>query len=310
MTVHVVHDLDPDLDDLDHGLNLGRIGIWSLAFTHGERGEAREAAAELEELGYGTLWLGGNPGGNPRGDLVTTTELLAATNRTVVAPACVSIWHQPAAELAAAYHAVPDRQRARLLLGLGVSHSRVEQRYHRPYTVLSGYLDALDGSTSPLPKARRFLGAHGPKMTALAATRTAGVHPHLTVADHTAHTRKLLGDGPLLAPAVSVIPDPSPSTARATARAVLAPYLAQPNYANSWLRSGFTTDDLAAPGSDRLIDAVFAWGTPERIAGRIAERFAAGADHVAVQVVTDGRHPYTFPRTAWRTLAELLLVRP
>ncbi|MEU9118760.1 TIGR03620 family F420-dependent LLM class oxidoreductase [Streptomyces sp. NPDC048506] len=303
--------LHPDLEPAPY---VGRIGIWSLAFTHGDRGEAREAAAELEELGYDTLWLGGNPGGNPRGDLGTTAELLAATDRAVIAPACVSIWHQPAPALAAAYHALPTRHRARLLLGLGVSHPQVESRYHRPYTALSAYLDALDASTPRLPKAMRFLGAHGPKMTRLAATRTAGVHPHLTIPDHTAHTRKLIGDGPLLAPTVTVVMDAGASTARATARAALAPYLARSrNYANSWRRAGFTEDDLAAHGSDRLIDALFAWGTPDRIADRVAERFAAGADHIALQVVTDGPHgpydPYAFPRTAWRTLAEALLSR-
>lgn len=286
-------------------MDLGRIGIWSRAFTHGDRGRATEAAAELEELGYGALWLGGSPGGNPRGDLVTTAELLAATARTVVAPACVSIWPQPAHTLAATYDALPAGRRARVLLGLGVSHPKVESRYHRPYTALHAYLDELDCAPAPLPKAARFIGAHGPRMTRLAAARAAGVHPHLTVPDHTAHTRKLIGDGPLLAPSVSVLLETSPSAARATARAALAPYLAQPNYANNWLRSGFTTDDLSGHGSNRLIDALFAWGTPERIAGRLAEHRAAGADHIAVQVVTDT--PYDFPRAAWRTLADALL---
>ncbi|MFI1430371.1 TIGR03620 family F420-dependent LLM class oxidoreductase [Streptomyces lydicus] len=290
-------------------MDLGRIGIWSRAFAHGDRGRAREAAAELEELGYGTLWLGGSPGLNPRGDLVTTAALLAATDRTVVAPACVSIWHQPASELAATYHALPADHRARLLLGLGVSHPQFEQRYQRPYTALRGYLDALDGSTHPLPKDVRFLGAHGPHMTRLAAARCAGVHPHLTVPAHTAAARTLLGNGPLLAPSVSVVRAASPSEARTRARAALAPYLAQPNYANSWLRCGFSADDLSARGSDRLIDALFTWGTPERVgeraAARIAEHLAAGADHVAVQVVTDELH--AFPLTEWRALAAELL---
>ncbi|MCF3104913.1 TIGR03620 family F420-dependent LLM class oxidoreductase [Streptomyces roseoverticillatus] len=288
-------------------LDPGLVGIWSLAFTHGDRGAACEAAAELEELGYGTLWLGGNPGGNPRGDLVTTAGLLAATSRTVVAPACVSVWHQSAPALASTYQALPARMRNRLLLGLGVGHPKTDQDYHRPYTSLCAYLDeldGLDGSLAPIPRAARILGAHGPRMTWLAATRAAGVHPHLTTAGHTVRTRELLGDGPLLAPSVSVVLETSPSTARATARAALAPYLAQPNYANNWLSSGFTADDLADHGSDHLIDALFAWGTLDRVTDRITEHLQAGADHVAVQVVTDAT--YGFPLTEWRTLAQPL----
>ncbi|MFJ4714323.1 TIGR03620 family F420-dependent LLM class oxidoreductase [Streptomyces sp. NPDC088785] len=288
-------------------LDLGRIGIWSLALTHGDRAAAGEAAAQLEEMGYGTLWLGGNPGGNPRGDLVTTAELLAATKRTMVAPACVSIWHQPARALAAAYHALPSPMRDRLLLGLGVGHPRTDQHYHRPYTSLHDYLGDLDGLPAPIPRTARLLCAHGPRMTRLAATRAAGVQPHLTTAAHTAHTRELLGDGPLLAPSVSVVLETNPGAARAAARTALAPYLAQANYANNWLRSGFTADDLTDHGSDRLIDALFAWGTLDRIAERIVERLAAGADHVAVQVVADPT--YGFPLAAWRALAQALPLR-
>ncbi|WP_073792677.1 hypothetical protein [Streptomyces uncialis] len=203
-------------------MDLGCIGIWSLAFTHGDRGAAREAAAELEELSYGTLRWGGNPGGNPRADLVTTAELLAATNHAVVSPACVSIWHQHALALAAAYHALPARTRDRLLLGLGVGHPRVDQDYHHPYTSLYDYLDELDGLHAPVPRSARLLCAHGPQMTRLAAARTAGLQPHLTDAGHTAYTREVLGDGPLLAPSVSVVLETDPATARNPARSVLA----------------------------------------------------------------------------------------
>ncbi|MEW1717931.1 LLM class F420-dependent oxidoreductase [Streptomyces sp. NPDC093109] len=209
-------------------VDLGRIGIWSLAFTHGDRGAAREAAAELEELGCGTLWLGGNPGGNPRGDLVAAAELLAATNHTVVAPACVSIWHQHSRALAAAYDALPAHMRNRLLLGLGVGHPKTGQYHLRPYTSLRDYLDELDGLPA-IPRPARILCAHGPRLTGLAATRATGVQPHLTTVGHTALTRELLGDGPLLAPSVSVVLETSPGTARAVARTALAPYLAQAN---------------------------------------------------------------------------------
>ncbi|MFJ6573885.1 TIGR03620 family F420-dependent LLM class oxidoreductase [Streptomyces sp. NPDC091292] len=285
-------------------MELGPVGIWSLAFTQGDRGEARDAAAEAEELGYGALWLGGSPGGNPSGDLVGAAELLGATRRITVATACVSIWAQPADRLAATYHALPPHQRARLLVGLGVSHADFVDRYHRPYTALSSYLDALDAAVPPLPAAARVIGAHGPRMTRLAADRCLGVHPYLVDAAHIARARSELGKGPLLAVEQTVVPHTDPETARDRARAMLASYLDLPNYRGAWLRAGFTEDDLAGGGSDELVDALFLHGSWEEIASRLAKLRTAGADHIAVQIVSaDPRH---FARAAWRDLAAAL----
>lgn len=286
-------------------MELGTIGIWSLAFTHGDRAEARDAAAELEELGYGAVWLGGSPGGNPRGDLVTAAETLAATERIAVTTACVSIWERSPNQLAAAYHALPQQHRNRLLIGLGVSHADFVGRYREPYHALRSYLDELDAAIPLLPSTARIIGAHGPQMTRLAAARSMGVHPYLVDPAHTAWARSMLGDGPVLALEQTVIPHTSAETARARARTMLAPYLKLRNYRSAWLRGGFTAEDLARGGSNRLIDALFAWGSPERIAARLAEHRQAGADHVAVQVVTDT--PGTFARQAWRDLAPELI---
>ncbi|MFI6056398.1 TIGR03620 family F420-dependent LLM class oxidoreductase [Streptomyces violascens] len=286
-------------------MELGTIGIWSLAFTHGDRTEARDAAAELEEFGYGAVWLGGSPGGNPRGDLVTAAEVLAATSRIAVTTACVSIWERSPDRLAAAYHALPQQQRNRLLIGLGVSHADFVGQYREPYHALRSYLDELDAATPPLPSAARIIGAHGPQMTRLAATRSTGVHPYLVDPAHTAWARSMLGEGPVLALEQTVILHTSAEAARARARKVLAPYLKLRNYRSAWLRGGFTAEDLALGGSDRLIDALFAWGSPDRIAARLTEHLEAGADHVAVQVVTDT--PGTFARQAWRDLAPELV---
>ncbi|WP_327232816.1 LLM class flavin-dependent oxidoreductase [Streptomyces sp. NBC_01317] len=166
-------------------MNLGATGVRSLAFTHGDRAEARDAAAELEELGYGAIWLGGSPGGNPRGDLVTAAEVLAATDHVAVATGCVSIWDRTPDELAAAYHALPQGQRKRLLVGLGVSQADFVDRYSKPYQALRSYLDALDAVTPSLPSTARIIGAHGPEMTRLAAARSLGVHPYLVSRAHT-----------------------------------------------------------------------------------------------------------------------------
>ncbi|MYV98767.1 TIGR03620 family F420-dependent LLM class oxidoreductase [Streptomyces sp. SID3343] len=287
-------------------MDLGPIGIWSLAFTHGDRAEACDAAAELEELGYGAVWLGGNPGGNPRGDLVTAANVLAATDRITVATGCVSIWDRTPERLAAAYHALPHAQRDRLLVGLGVSHAEITDRYgRRPHDALRSYLDALDALPAPLPSSARIIGAHGPRMTRLAAAGTAGVHPYLVGESHVAWARSVLGEGPTLALEQTVLLHTETDVARAKARGMLAPYLALANYRTAWLRAGFAAADLAGGGSDRLVDALFLWGKPDEIADRLTERRRSGADHVAVQVVTDD--PRVFARQEWRDLAPALL---
>ncbi|MFH9292700.1 TIGR03620 family F420-dependent LLM class oxidoreductase [Streptomyces sp. NPDC017520] len=286
-------------------MQLGTIGIWSLAFTHGDRVEARDAATELEELGYGAIWLGGNPGGNPRGDLRTASVVLSATSRITVATGCVSIWDRPPGHLAAAYNALPERQRNRLLVGLGVSHAEVSGRYRDPYHALRSYLEALDAAAPPLPSTARIVGAHGPQMTRLAAAGSTGVHPYLVSPAHTAWARSMLGEGPLLALEQTVIPHTDAGTARAMARGMLAPYLALRNYRTAWLRGGFAAEDLTDGGSDRLIDELFAWGKPDEIAARLTEHHRAGADHIAVQVVTDRLD--VFARQSWRDLAPELL---
>ncbi|MFE3070087.1 TIGR03620 family F420-dependent LLM class oxidoreductase [Streptomyces sp. NPDC059247] len=286
-------------------MDLAAVGVWSLAFTHGDRSEARDAAAELEELGYGAVWLGGSPGGNPSGDLVTAAEVLAATDRMIVATGCVSIWERPPERLAATYHSLPRRQRDRLLVGLGVSHADFVGRYHEPYRALCSYLDALDAAVPALPPSARVIGAHGPRMTRLAAARSTGVHPYLVSPAHTAWARSVLGDGPVLSVEQTVIAHTDAGEARARARAMLAPYLRLRNYRSAWLRGGFDAEDLASGGSDRLVDALFVWGDPARIAARLTEHRRAGADHVAVQVVTDT--PGTFARRAWRDLAPELV---
>jgi probable F420-dependent oxidoreductase len=285
-------------------VNLGAIGIWSTAFTHGDRGEAKEAAAELEDLGYGALWLGGSPGGNPRGDLATAAELLTATGQITVATGCVSIWEQPAERLAAAYHALPQRQRDRLLVGLGVSHAEFIDRYQYPYAALGSYLDALDAAVPSLPASARIIGAHGPRMTRLGAARSLGVHPDLVDVTHTARARSDLDATSLLAMEQTVILHTDPETARSRARTMLAPYLRLTNYRTAWLRTGFDSRDLANGGSDRLVDALFLYGTPDEIVTQLTKRHAAGADHIALRVVTAGHR--LFARTAWRDLATAL----
>jgi probable F420-dependent oxidoreductase len=191
----------------------------------------------------------------------------------------------------------------RFVLGLGVSHAKLADQYRRPYSALVAYLDALDAAG--VPAERRVLAALGPKTLQLSADRAAGAIPYLVTPEHTAQAREILGEAPLLAPEFKVVPETDPTRARALAREALAMYLSLPNYTNSFLRLGFTEDDLADGGSDRLVDALYAWGDEDRIRDRVNAFHEAGADHVAIQVVDDGPRD-GLQREAWRRLADLL----
>jgi probable F420-dependent oxidoreductase len=185
-----------------------------------------------------------------------------------------------------------------------VSHAKLADQYRRPYSAMVGYLDALDAAG--VPAGRRVLAALGPKMLKLSRDRAAGAIPYLVTPEHTARAREILGAGPLLAPEFKVVLEQDPDRARTTARNYLAMYLELPNYTDNFLRLGFTEDDVRDGGSDRLVDAVFAWGEESRIRDRIEEFHAAGADHVAIQVVTDDQDRDALPRQEWRRLAAVL----
>ena len=284
-------------------MELGRIGIWSGLF-YGEDDEVMDAAAELDELGYGTLWIPNRPNVFER-----SQALLQATRRAVVASGIASIWTHAAASTAEAHHAITMAHPGRFLLGLGVSHPHLVDRdepgrYTRPVAKMRQYLDELDAATPRVPKEERILAALGPRMLELARDRSAGAHPYLTTPDHTRQAREVLGPGALLAPEQAVALETDPARARAIGRQHLARYLQAPNYTSNWLRLGFTTDDFAEGGSDRLVDALEAWGGVDIIRDRVAQHHQAGADHVCIQVVTED--PAALPRQEWRTLATAL----
>ncbi|MDG9720404.1 LLM class F420-dependent oxidoreductase [Streptomyces sp. DH24] len=280
--------------------SVGRYGVWSAALRSEDpdgRDERAEAAAELEELGFGALWLGGSSSADH------AQPLIRATSRITVGTSIQSIWQHDAEASAAAFAELEAAHPGRFALGLGVSHAKLAEQYRRPYSALVAYLDAQDAAG--VPADRRVLAALGPKTLELARDRAAGAIPYLVTPEHTAQARGILGEGPLLAPELKVVLEADPARARELARGVLAMYLSLPNYTNNFLRLGFTEDDLTDGGSDRLVDAVFAWGDESRIRDRIATFHAAGADHVALQVVT-GTERDTLPRTEWRRLASLL----
>ncbi|MFK0065490.1 LLM class F420-dependent oxidoreductase [Streptomyces sp. NPDC091046] len=279
--------------------SVGRYGVWSGQLRSDDpagAAEHAEAAAELERLGYGALWLGGNTAARD------AAPLIGATERIVVGTSIQSIWEHKAPEAAAGFAELEVSHPGRFVLGLGVSHAPIAQGYRRPYSTMVGYLDELD--RAGMRSGHRVLAALGPKMLDLARDRAAGAIPYLVTPEHTAQARERLGEGPLLAPEFKVVLDPDPSRARATARAYLAMYLKLPNYTKNFLSLGFTDADVSGGGSDRLIDAVFAWGDESAVRARIDAFLDAGADHVALQLVEDDMT--RLPREGWRRLAGLL----
>ena len=281
-------------------MDLGPLGVWWSGTWRSAGDPDADVAAELERAGYGALWSSGGfePGLAPR-----FARLLASTTTAVVASGIASIWATPADELARAAAELEAAAPGRFLLGIGASHELIVEGYRRPYAHMVAYLDALDAADPPVPADRRILAALGPKMLALAGERSAGAHPYFVPVEHTAHARDILGHGPLLAPEVTVVLDEEAGRARQLARTFTTGYLALPNYAQNLRSLGFSEEDLAGGGSDRLVDAVVAWGSLERVAARVRDHHEAGADHVCIQVVTDAEG---FPLESYRRLAEAL----
>jgi probable F420-dependent oxidoreductase len=283
----------------------GEIGIWSGWLRDADPGEAAEAAAELEEIGYGTIWL---PGRGPEGIEERVRLLLGSTKRITVATGILSIWAHPAEPTAALHARIVSEFPDRFLLGIGVSHAplveRAGQDYRRPLSAMIAYLDALDAAVEPVPQEQRVIAALAPRMLALARERSRGSHPYLVTPEHTRLAREALGPDALLAPEQTVVLERDPERARPIAREWLASYLRLPNYVDNLVRTGFERADAEAGGSNRLVDDVVAWGDVDAALTRVAAHRAAGADHVALQVITPDRTQA--PLEQWRQLATAL----
>ena len=282
-------------------------GVWSGTLRYGDAHETAAAAAELESLGYTALWIP-----DVGGDVFdAVSNLLAATATAVVATGILNLWMHTAEETAAQHATLTSQHGERFLVGIGVSHAPlIDQRieagtYRQPLAQTRAFLDALDSAPVPLAVEDRALAALGPKMLELAATRTAGVHPYLVTPEHTRVARQAVGPDALVATEQGVVLEADPERARSIARTNLAVYLALPNYTNNWKRLGFSDDEIANGGSNRLIDALVVWGDESTIAARVQEHRDAGASHVCIQVLTDDRS--AMPLEQWRILAPALV---
>jgi probable F420-dependent oxidoreductase len=258
--------------------NLGKFGV----FSHHDlwRQLSPEQLQEIESLGYGAIWAGGSPAA----ELSWVDPILDATTTLQLATGIVNIWTADAGPVSESFHRIDKAYPGRFLLGIGVGHPEAGHEYKKPYDALTEYLDALD--QHGVPKDRRVVAARGPQVLKLSARRSAGAHPYLTTPEHTAQAREIVGPDAFIAPEHKAVLTTDAEKARSIGRKALEIYLNLTNYLNSWKRLGFTDEDVAKPGSDRLVDAVVAYGTTDAIAARLKEHLAAGADHVPVQVLT------------------------
>ncbi|HEY2507561.1 MAG TPA: LLM class F420-dependent oxidoreductase [Streptosporangiaceae bacterium] len=272
---------------------VGQFGVWRAATQC-----TPEFAARLEQAGYGTLWLGGSPDG----DLLLVDDLLAATSRLTVGTSIVNIWKDDAAIVAESFARIEAQFPGRFVLGIGTGHPEATQEYTSPYEKIATYVAEL--TSGDVPAQKLVLAALGPRVLRLAGTQAGGAIPYLVPPEHTRAAREILGPQPLLAPEHKVVLDTNVAQARALGRRrVRNPYLGLVNYTSNLRRLGYTDEDLAGDGSDRLIDALVAHGNAEQVAVRLREHLAAGADHVAVQLLTESG---TDPMPGYADLARAL----
>jgi probable F420-dependent oxidoreductase len=271
-------------------MDVKKLGVWAFI----DRLPASAAAAlarRVESWGYGALWI---PEATGREVFSASAWLLANTEKLIVASGIANIYARDPVSAAAGQKGLNEQSGGRFLLGLGVSHIPLVEglrrhTYGKPVPTMRAYLESLAraqyGAIQPATPPLTVLAALGPKMLELSARHADGAHPYNVTPDHTHRARALIGPSKLLCVEQAAILETHPAKARATAREFLAVYLGLPNYVDNWRRLGFADSDFAAGGSDRLIDAVIAWGDEKAIRARIEQHWQAGADHVCVQAI-------------------------
>ncbi|MBW8764596.1 MAG: TIGR03620 family F420-dependent LLM class oxidoreductase [Microbacterium sp.] len=293
-------------------LDIGSVGIWwSTAYDRSPFGAEAEALAEIDDQGWGAVWL---PEATGREVMAHSALALSATRRIPVIPGIANLWARDAVAMANGARTLAEAHPNRFALGVGVSHrlvveSRGSSGDYSPLETVTRYLDRMDQApytaARPAEEPARLLAALGPQMLRLAAARTAGAHTYTVPVEHTALAREALGDGPVLAVEQKVVLSRDPDTARTTARKFLP--LALPNYRSNLLRCGFDADDLEDGGTDEVVDRLVAWGEVDVVRARVEQHLSAGASHVCLQVLPLDRQ---LPRHEWRRLADALITAP
>jgi probable F420-dependent oxidoreductase len=291
--------------------SLGRVGIWTFALDRQPAPEAREFVADVESLGFRALWIPEGLGSKEA--FAHAAVLLASSQRLNVATGIASIWARDAVAMANGARTIGDAYPGRFVMGIGVSHeSSVTRRgevYRQPLTRMREYLEAMASAPHACPDPERpvpvLLAALGPKMLELTAEHTAGAHTYFVPPEHTEVAREVMGPGPFLSPEQAVVLETDPDRARRIARKYMSGYIELPNYANNLLRLGWSADDLSDGGTDKLVDAIVAWGDVDAIAARVQSHLDAGADHVSVQPL--GERSADLPTGQLRALAPALV---
>jgi probable F420-dependent oxidoreductase len=277
-------------------MDIGKIGVWTSYRPFGIA-RAGEAAKLVEQLGYSAWWVGGSP------HVPDIRPVLEATSALVAATGILNVWANDPAEVAAEDAALRSEFPDRFMLGIGIGHREATTEYRTPLATMRDFLDGLDTSEDSPPVDGRCLAALGPKMLDLARDRTAGSHTYFVPVEHTRAARERLGPGKLIATELACVVDSEEAHAKAVARDYAKLYLGLRNYVNNLLEFGFTEDDVADGGSDRLIDAVVPQGSAEEIAETVQAHLDAGADHVCVQPLGEEG----MPADGWKALARVLL---
>ena len=269
-------------------MKIDRLAVWlnTIGYTSGQ---LVAFARRLESWGYGTLWINDGMGSDP---MVLAAKILSGTERLQVALGVANIYSRDPVMMQGAQYGLNEQWDNRFLLGMGVSHPFIVEGmrghiYDKPVATMRAYLDAMAGLDYPGPppseKPKTVIAALGPRMLELARDKADGAHPFSTTPGHTAKAREILGPGKLLLVEQKIMLESDPAIARAAGKGLVSGLSGIPNYRNNFLRMGFTEDDLAGPGSDRLIDSIIAWGDEAAIRRRIQEHWDAGADHVCIQ---------------------------
>jgi probable F420-dependent oxidoreductase len=277
-------------------MEIGRLGVWTWLDSM-SAAEAADFAGRLETWGYSALWVPEAVGRDPFSFL---GYLAARTERLVLATGIANIYARDAMTTRAVRETLAEASNGRFVLGLGVSHAHLvtgvrKHEYRKPLSAMREYLEAMEGALymgrEPGEKAPVVIAALRPRMLALAAEKTRGAHPYFVPPEHTARAREILGSGPWLCPEQMVLRETDATRAREIARENMKVYVGLPNYQNNLRWLGYSDDDFADGGSDRLVDAIVAWGDEKAIAERIRAHHDAGADHVCIQPLRPDGQP-------------------
>lgn len=284
-------------------MNIGKLGVWTF-FDAMPAADVAAAAQRIEALGYPALWI---PEAVGREIFASAAYLLASTTRLVVASGIANIYARDAITMVAGRNTLAEQSGGRFLLGIGVSHRPLVSgvrghAWDKPYSYMRDYLEAMEkapySAVPPTEAAPMVIGALHPKMLALAADKTRGAHPYLVPPEHTAFARETMGPDAWICTEQKVLLETDATKARAIGRNTIAMYLRLPNYRKNLERFGYKDEDFENMGSDRLVDAIVAWGDEKAIAARIQAHHDAGANHVCIQPV----HPLGMPLPDWNVL--------